>query len=106
MRNNSSAINLFPPLFCFSLYLCVALLWSFGLCVSFSFMCSGSDQVQVHNLLRALQATRSLSVHSHIQGKIQTNKVRVAVLISGTGESYVLYCSVKWPIEKGTSAQI
>jgi len=48
---------------------------------------SGSAHVKVHNLLQALQANRSLSVHSHIQGKIQTNKVKVAVLISGTGES-------------------
>ncbi|XP_009705580.1 PREDICTED: trifunctional purine biosynthetic protein adenosine-3-like, partial [Cariama cristata] len=45
----------------------------------------GSARVKVHNLLRALQANRSLSLHSHIQGKIQTNKVKVAVLISGTG---------------------
>ncbi|OXB68644.1 hypothetical protein ASZ78_014291 [Callipepla squamata] len=45
----------------------------------------GSAHVKVHNLLQALQANRSLSVHSHIQGKIQTNKVKVAVLISGTG---------------------
>ena len=44
---------------------------------------SGSAHVKVHNLLQALQANRSLSVHSHIQ----TNKVKVAVLISGTGES-------------------
>ncbi|KAJ7425563.1 phosphoribosylglycinamide formyltransferase [Willisornis vidua] len=44
----------------------------------------GSDSVKVHNLLRALQANRSLSVHSHIQGKVQAGKVRVAVLISGT----------------------
>lgn len=50
-------------------------------------MCSGSAHVKVHNLLEALRANRSLSVHSHIQGKIQTNKVKVAVLISGTGES-------------------
>uniref|UniRef100_A0A803YD80 Trifunctional purine biosynthetic protein adenosine-3 n=1 Tax=Meleagris gallopavo TaxID=9103 RepID=A0A803YD80_MELGA len=45
----------------------------------------GSAHVKVHNLLQALQANRSLSVRSHIQGKIQTNKVKVAVLISGTG---------------------
>ncbi|NWI54495.1 PUR2 protein, partial [Calyptomena viridis] len=45
----------------------------------------GSESVQVHNLLRALQANRSLTVHSHIQGRIQAGKVRVAVLISGTG---------------------
>ncbi|NXG18193.1 PUR2 protein, partial [Grallaria varia] len=45
----------------------------------------GSDSVQVHNLQRALQATRSLCVHSHLQGKVQAGKVKVAVLISGTG---------------------
>jgi len=55
--------------------------------VFFSGMCSGSAHVKVRNLLQALQANRSLTVHSHIQGKIQTNKVKVAVLISGTGES-------------------
>lgn len=71
-----------------------------------SCVCSGSAHVKVLNLLRALQANRSLSVHSHMQGKIQTNKVKVAVLISGTGESCILYYSVKQIIEKGTSAQI
>ncbi|KAJ7425496.1 Bifunctional purine biosynthetic protein ADE1 [Pitangus sulphuratus] len=45
----------------------------------------GSDSVTVHNLQRALQANRSLCVHSHIQGKVQPGKVKVAVLISGTG---------------------
>ncbi|NXO86657.1 PUR2 protein, partial [Sitta europaea] len=45
----------------------------------------GSDNVKVLNLQRALQANRSLCVHSHIQGKIQPGKVKVAVLISGTG---------------------
>ncbi|NXQ75980.1 PUR2 protein, partial [Quiscalus mexicanus] len=45
----------------------------------------GSDNVKVLNLHRALQANRSLCVQSHIQGKIQTGKVKVAVLISGTG---------------------
>ncbi|NXC98396.1 PUR2 protein, partial [Certhia familiaris] len=45
----------------------------------------GSDNVKVLNLHRALQANRSLCVHSHIQGKVQTGKVKVAVLISGTG---------------------
>ncbi|XP_032908518.1 trifunctional purine biosynthetic protein adenosine-3 isoform X1 [Catharus ustulatus] len=45
----------------------------------------GSDNVQVLNLHRALQANRSLCVHSHIQGKLQPGKVKVAVLISGTG---------------------
>ncbi|NWU05250.1 PUR2 protein, partial [Cephalopterus ornatus] len=45
----------------------------------------GSDSVKVHNLHRALQANRSLSVHSHIQGRMQTGRVKVAVLISGTG---------------------
>lgn len=74
--------------------------------VFFSCTCSGSAHVKVHNLLRALQANRSLSVHSHIQGKIQTNKVKVAVLISGTGESYIFYHGVKQTIETGTSAQI
>lgn len=70
----------------------------------FFFPCthSGSAHVKVHNLLRALQANRSLSVHSHIHGKIQANKVKVAVLISGTGESYILYYSIKQAIEKGT----
>ncbi|PKU40757.1 trifunctional purine biosynthetic protein adenosine-3 [Limosa lapponica baueri] len=56
--------------------------WLIGKVVSLQ---KGSANVKVHNLLRALQANRSLSVHSHIQGKIQTNKVKVAVLISGTG---------------------
>ncbi|XP_042644364.1 trifunctional purine biosynthetic protein adenosine-3 isoform X2 [Tyto alba] len=56
--------------------------WLIGKVVSLQ---KGSAHVKVHNLLRALQANRSLSVHSHIQGKIQTNKVKVAVLISGTG---------------------
>ncbi|NXM08757.1 PUR2 protein, partial [Tyrannus savana] len=45
----------------------------------------GSDSVTVHNLQRALQANRSLCVHSHIQGRVQPGKVKVAVLISGTG---------------------
>ncbi|XP_039244021.1 trifunctional purine biosynthetic protein adenosine-3 [Pipra filicauda] len=45
----------------------------------------GSDSVQVHNLQRALQANRSLSVQSHLQGRMQAGKVKVAVLISGTG---------------------
>ncbi|XP_030918486.1 trifunctional purine biosynthetic protein adenosine-3 isoform X2 [Geospiza fortis] len=45
----------------------------------------GSDNVKVLNLHRALQANRSLCVQSHIQGKIQTGKMKVAVLISGTG---------------------
>uniref|UniRef100_A0A8C8B985 ATP-grasp domain-containing protein n=1 Tax=Otus sunia TaxID=257818 RepID=A0A8C8B985_9STRI len=56
--------------------------WLIGKVVSLQ---KGSARVKVHNLLRALQANRSLSVHSHIQGKIQTKKVKVAVLISGTG---------------------
>ncbi|NXX17420.1 PUR2 protein, partial [Podargus strigoides] len=56
--------------------------WLIGKVVSLQ---KGSAQVKVHNTLRALQANRSLSLHSHIQGKIQTNKVKVAVLISGTG---------------------
>ncbi|NXC16459.1 PUR2 protein, partial [Corythaeola cristata] len=56
--------------------------WLIGKVVSLQ---KGSARVQVHNMLRALQANRSLSMHSHIQGKIQTNKVKVAVLISGTG---------------------
>ncbi|XP_064503237.1 trifunctional purine biosynthetic protein adenosine-3 [Pseudopipra pipra] len=45
----------------------------------------GSDSVKVHNLQRALQANRSLSVQSHLQGRMQAGKVKVAVLISGTG---------------------
>ncbi|NWR41759.1 PUR2 protein, partial [Regulus satrapa] len=45
----------------------------------------GSDNVKVLNLQRALQASRSLCVHSHLQGKVQAGKVKVAVLISGTG---------------------
>ncbi|CAN8197089.1 unnamed protein product [Coccothraustes coccothraustes] len=45
----------------------------------------GSDSVKVLNLHRALQANRSLCVQSHIQGKIQAGKMKVAVLISGTG---------------------
>ncbi|KAM6146248.1 trifunctional purine biosynthetic protein adenosine-3 [Phoenicopterus ruber ruber] len=56
--------------------------WLIGKVVSLQ---KGSARVKVHNMLRALQTNRSLSVHSHIQGKIQTNKVKVAVLISGTG---------------------
>ncbi|XP_071423538.1 trifunctional purine biosynthetic protein adenosine-3 [Pithys albifrons albifrons] len=56
--------------------------WQVGKVVTLQ---KGSDSVKVHNLLRALQANRSLSVHSHIQGKVQAGKVRVAVLISGTG---------------------
>ncbi|XP_061857576.1 trifunctional purine biosynthetic protein adenosine-3 isoform X3 [Colius striatus] len=56
--------------------------WLIGKVVSLQ---KGSAPVKVHNLLRAFQANRSLSVQSHIQGKIQTNKVKVAVLISGTG---------------------
>ncbi|NWW82095.1 PUR2 protein, partial [Climacteris rufus] len=56
--------------------------WVIGKVVSLQ---KGSETVQVLNLQRALQANRSLCVHSHIQGKIQTGKVRVAVLISGTG---------------------
>lgn len=94
---------LFLPLFtcCFFVFWLVFFFSSF-----FSWTCLGSAHVKVHNLLRALQANRSLSVHSHIQGKIQTNKVKVAVLISGTGESYILYYSVKQTVEKGTSARI
>ncbi|XP_027490133.1 trifunctional purine biosynthetic protein adenosine-3 [Corapipo altera] len=45
----------------------------------------GSDSVKVHNLQQALQANRSLSVQSHLQGRMQAGKVKVAVLISGTG---------------------
>ncbi|NXH85241.1 PUR2 protein, partial [Edolisoma coerulescens] len=56
--------------------------WLIGKVVSLQ---KGSDNVKVLNLHRALQANRSLCVHSHIQGKIQTGKVKVAVLISGTG---------------------
>ncbi|NWX35982.1 PUR2 protein, partial [Notiomystis cincta] len=56
--------------------------WLIGKVISLQ---TGSDSVQVINLHRALQANRSLCVHSHIQGKIQTRKVKVAVLISGTG---------------------
>uniref|UniRef100_A0A8C5T653 Trifunctional purine biosynthetic protein adenosine-3 n=1 Tax=Malurus cyaneus samueli TaxID=2593467 RepID=A0A8C5T653_9PASS len=56
--------------------------WLIGKVVSLQ---KGSDSVKVLNLHRALQANRSLCVPSHIQGKIQTGKVKVAVLISGTG---------------------
>ncbi|NWV33144.1 PUR2 protein, partial [Grantiella picta] len=56
--------------------------WQIGRVISLP---KGSDSVQVLNLHRALQANRSLCVHSHIQGKIQPGKVKVAVLISGTG---------------------
>ncbi|NXM70095.1 PUR2 protein, partial [Serilophus lunatus] len=56
--------------------------WIIGKVVSLQ---KGSENVQVQNLVRALQANRSLSVHSHIQGRIQPGKVKVAVLISGTG---------------------
>ncbi|NXM62578.1 PUR2 protein, partial [Illadopsis cleaveri] len=56
--------------------------WIIGKVVSLQ---KGSDNVKVLNLHRALQANRSLCVHSHIQGKIQAGKVKVAVLISGTG---------------------
>lgn len=61
------------------------------LCFALGFS-SGSDNVKVLNLHRALQANRSLCVHSHIQGNIQTGKMKVAVLISGTGESSALGC--------------
>ncbi|KAF4805395.1 hypothetical protein TURU_001100 [Turdus rufiventris] len=56
--------------------------WLIGKVVSLQ---KGSENVQVLNLHRALQANRSLCVHSHIQGKVQPGKVKVAVLISGTG---------------------
>ncbi|NWT76694.1 PUR2 protein, partial [Prunella himalayana] len=56
--------------------------WLIGKVVSLQ---KGSDNVKVLNLHRALQANRSLCVQSHIQGKIQPGKVKVAVLISGTG---------------------
>ncbi|NWX66399.1 PUR2 protein, partial [Promerops cafer] len=56
--------------------------WLIGKVVSLQ---KGSDKVKVLNLHQALQANKSLCVHSHIQGKIQTGKVKVAVLISGTG---------------------
>ncbi|NXR71332.1 PUR2 protein, partial [Pycnonotus jocosus] len=56
--------------------------WPIGSVVSRQ---KGSDSVKVLNLQRALQANRSLCVHSHLQGKIQPGKVKVAVLISGTG---------------------
>ncbi|XP_019384421.1 PREDICTED: trifunctional purine biosynthetic protein adenosine-3 isoform X3 [Crocodylus porosus] len=54
--------------------------------------------VKVNHLMQALQANRSLSLHSHIQGKMQTNKVKVAVLISGTGTNLeALITSTKKP---------
>uniref|UniRef100_A0A674H3D8 Trifunctional purine biosynthetic protein adenosine-3 n=2 Tax=Taeniopygia guttata TaxID=59729 RepID=A0A674H3D8_TAEGU len=56
--------------------------WLIGKVVSLQ---RGSDNVKVLNLHRALQANRSLCVQSHIQGNIQTGKMKVAVLISGTG---------------------
>ncbi|NWZ36665.1 PUR2 protein, partial [Brachypodius atriceps] len=56
--------------------------WLVGSVVSLQ---KGSDSVKVLNLHRALQANRSLCVHSHLQGKTQPGKVKVAVLISGTG---------------------
>ncbi|NXN89035.1 PUR2 protein, partial [Bombycilla garrulus] len=56
--------------------------WLIGRVVSLE---KGSDNVKVLNLHRALQANKSLCVHSHIQGKIQAGKMKVAVLISGTG---------------------
>ncbi|XP_074389391.1 trifunctional purine biosynthetic protein adenosine-3 [Zonotrichia albicollis] len=56
--------------------------WTVGRVVSLQ---KGSDSVKVLNLHRALQANRSLCVQSHIQGKIQAGKMKVAVLISGTG---------------------
>ncbi|NXF31715.1 PUR2 protein, partial [Nyctibius bracteatus] len=69
--------------------------WLIGKVVSLQ---KGSARVKVHNTLRALQANRSLSVHSHIKGKIQTNKVKVAVLISGTGTNLeALITSTKKP---------
>ncbi|NXQ91419.1 PUR2 protein, partial [Nyctibius grandis] len=69
--------------------------WLIGRVVSVQ---KGSARVKVHNMLRALQANRSLSVHSHIKGKIQTNKVKVAVLISGTGTNLeALITSTKKP---------
>lgn len=89
-------LSLFLPL----LTLCFAAFWVFP-CT-----CSGSENVQVLNLHRALQANRSLCVHSHIQGKVQPGKVKVAVLISGTGETSALCCSANQTVEKGTSAWI
>ncbi|XP_006032708.1 trifunctional purine biosynthetic protein adenosine-3 isoform X2 [Alligator sinensis] len=69
--------------------------WVIGRVVS---VCTDSACVKVNHLMQALQANRSLSLHSHIQGKMQTNKVKVAVLISGTGTNLeALITSTKKP---------
>uniref|UniRef100_A0A8D0GZR7 Trifunctional purine biosynthetic protein adenosine-3 n=1 Tax=Sphenodon punctatus TaxID=8508 RepID=A0A8D0GZR7_SPHPU len=46
---------------------------------------TGSATVKVNNLLQALQANRPQVLHNQLQGKTQTRKVKVGVLISGTG---------------------
>ncbi|XP_074929616.1 trifunctional purine biosynthetic protein adenosine-3 isoform X3 [Chelonoidis abingdonii] len=57
-----------------------------------------SAHVEVYNLLQALQANRLQFLHNHIQGKTQTSKVKVAVLISGTGTNLeALITSTKKP---------
>uniref|UniRef100_A0A452GT28 Trifunctional purine biosynthetic protein adenosine-3 n=1 Tax=Gopherus agassizii TaxID=38772 RepID=A0A452GT28_9SAUR len=57
-----------------------------------------SAHVEVNNLLQALQANRLQFLHNHIQGKTQTSKVKVAVLISGTGTNLeALITSTKKP---------
>lgn len=83
--------------FLLSLFLPLLILGFAGFWV-FPCTCSGSDNVKVLNLHRALQANRSLCVQSHIQGNIQTGKMKVAVLISGTGE----FCSLlQWKPDCG-----
>ncbi|XP_074852827.1 trifunctional purine biosynthetic protein adenosine-3 isoform X3 [Carettochelys insculpta] len=47
--------------------------------------CTESARVEVNNLLRALQSHKLQFFHNCIQDKTQTSKVKVAVLISGTG---------------------
>ncbi|XP_039344197.1 trifunctional purine biosynthetic protein adenosine-3 [Mauremys reevesii] len=57
-----------------------------------------SAHVEVNNLLQALQANRLQFLHNHIQGETQTSKVKVAVLISGTGTNLeALITSTKKP---------
>ncbi|XP_037760699.1 trifunctional purine biosynthetic protein adenosine-3 isoform X1 [Chelonia mydas] len=57
-----------------------------------------SAHVEVNNLLQALQTNRLQFLHNYIQGKTQTSKMKVAVLISGTGTNLeALITSTKKP---------
>ncbi|XP_074852841.1 trifunctional purine biosynthetic protein adenosine-3-like [Carettochelys insculpta] len=70
----------------------------------------GSSHVKVKNLLKALQLNRSpflqnvANVDSHLHVKLQRSKVKVAILISGTGTS--LEALISYAKEPASCAQI